>query len=223
MTPRCACGQPAPNATRRWDNGNAAPRRVNAMRPLTPTLDRGEEGLAVQATRTCIIDGCGRPHLARGLCHPHYSKFTRQGTIGDYPPVRSQGRPPCTICGKPMMALGLCQMHYTRQLRTGTVDIRPYDWEAAATRFWAKVDRRADDECWPWLGVILHIGYGQHGIGGKRELAHRVAYELAVGPIPAGLQIDHVLARGCIRRDCVNPAHLEPVTARENVRRRAKR
>jgi hypothetical protein len=49
-------------------------------------------------------------------------------------------------------------------------------------------------------------------VGGTSRRAHRVAYELAVGPIPPGLQVDHL----CRVRDCVNPAHLDPVTKREN-------
>lgn len=50
-------------------------------------------------------------------------------------------------------------------------------------------------------------------------MAHRVAYELAIGPIPEGLTIDHVKARGCTRVDCCNPAHLEAVTYAENQHR----
>ena len=88
-------------------------------------------------------------------------------------------------------------------------------------RFWPKVDVRGPDECWPWLASKQSAGYGQIAVGRGHAplLAHRVAYELVVGPIPAGLTIDHVKARGCTRKDCVNPAHLEPVTQRENVLR----
>lgn len=82
---------------------------------------------------------------------------------------------------------------------------------------WQRVDKRGDDECWPWLGALTH-GYGPH----------RAAYELLVGPIPEGLQLDHLChtrdiecAGGftCPHRRCVNPAHLEPVTTRENLMR----
>ena len=83
-------------------------------------------------------------------------------------------------------------------------------------RFWAKVDKRRPGECWPWLGTILNTGYGQFKAGDKRYMAHRYAYEVTLGPIPAGLQIDHVRARGCVMTQCVNPAHLEAVTPREN-------
>ena len=53
------------------------------------------------------------------------------------------------------------------------------------------------------------------GHGANTMPAHRYAYEELVGPIPEGLQLDHL----CRNRSCVNPDHLEPVTCRENLRR----
>lgn len=89
-----------------------------------------------------------------------------------------------------------------------------------AERFWSKVDKNGPDDCWLWTGSCQGAGYGLIGDGaGGLLLAHRVAYELLVGPIPAGRHIDHVKARGCRHRHCVNPAHLEPVTNAENCRR----
>ena len=85
--------------------------------------------------------------------------------------------------------------------------------------FWEKVDRRGPDECWPWTAGLTSAGYGQCSIGPRKLLAHRVAYEAEVGPIPSGLQLDHVRERGCVMRHCCNPAHLEPVTSRENTLR----
>jgi hypothetical protein len=70
--------------------------------------------------------------------------------------------------------------------------------------------------CWVWTGSISNRGYGQVGVEGKVRSTHRVAYEQLVGPIPAELQIDHL----CRNKACCNPAHLEPVTARENTQRR---
>lgn len=82
-------------------------------------------------------------------------------------------------------------------------------------RFWAKVERRGPDDCWLWTAG-LNNGYGTI-YGGRRSplRAHRVAYELLVGPIPDGLTLDHL----CRNRRCVNPAHLEPVSNRENILR----
>lgn len=65
--------------------------------------------------------------------------------------------------------------------------------------------------CWLWLGPNA-TGYGQIKLDGKVRLAHRVSYELAKGPIPGGLEIDHL----CRVRCCVNPNHLEAVTRRVN-------
>jgi hypothetical protein len=84
-----------------------------------------------------------------------------------------------------------------------------------AERFWAKVDRRGDEECWPWTASLNSHGYGQINIRQRPIHAHRVAYELAGGVIPDGLVIDHL----CRNRACVNPAHMEIVTRGENVRR----
>jgi hypothetical protein len=70
---------------------------------------------------------------------------------------------------------------------------------------------RTGPGCWEWVGHLTPQGYGSLG----RRLAHRLVYEVAVGPIPAGLQLDHL----CRNRRCVNPDHLEPVTSRENTLR----
>jgi hypothetical protein len=69
-------------------------------------------------------------------------------------------------------------------------------------------------------GCVIFTGshtatYGQIWWNRAQHLAHRVAYQLLVGPIPDGMVVDHK----CRNRSCVNPAHLEPVTQEENVRR----
>jgi hypothetical protein len=96
-------------------------------------------------------------------------------------------------------------------------------------RFWAKVQKT--ETCWLWTGAISKYGYGRWSIRiqknkNKHYQAHRFAYELLVGPIPEGLPLDHVKANGCTSRACVKaigdeygPAHLEPVTMRENILR----
>jgi hypothetical protein len=78
------------------------------------------------------------------------------------------------------------------------------------TRFMKKVTRT--DDCWLWTGAISSNGYG-NAWNGKRQIgAHRMIYELLIGQIPEGLQLDHL----CKTRNCVNPSHLEAVTAQEN-------
>lgn len=80
--------------------------------------------------------------------------------------------------------------------------------------FWTTVDKRPDG-CWVWTAHGNNRGYGRFRVGGRQAYAHRVAYELRNGPIPPGLTIDHL----CRNKMCVNPAHLEPVTLRENALR----
>jgi hypothetical protein len=95
--------------------------------------------------------------------------------------------------------------------------VKPRETTPIAERFWAKVDKTAT--CWLWRGSLNVDGYGRLSVGRgdeKRDvLAHRISWEMHVGPIPEGLVLDHV----CGTPACVNPAHLEPVAQRENVRR----
>lgn len=84
----------------------------------------------------------------------------------------------------------------------------------AEERFWAKVDKNSGpDGCWLWTAHCKD-GYGRFRRAGAASpvQAHRFAYELAHGPIPPGLQIDH---RYTCPKNCVNPAHLRPATRKQ--------
>lgn len=179
-----------------------------------PLVDPSELRRANRQTE-CSIDGCAEPPKARGWCSTHYWRWSKHGDpeAAVFVPQRV-----CSVpgCEKPHTNSGYCSMHRSRLERTGTLELRPYDHKKAIARFWAKVDCRNDDECWPWLGTVLGNGYGQFAVNGTKVSAHRYVYALTVGPIPEGLTIDHVRSRGCVRKDCVNPAHLEAVTSREN-------
>ena len=87
----------------------------------------------------------------------------------------------------------------------------------AENRFWEKV--HIGEKCWTWMGAKTAKGYGQIWVDGKSDYAHRISFEMHKGPIPDGLEIDHL----CENPSCVNPGHLEAVTHAENIRRAARR
>lgn len=123
----------------------------------------------------------------------------------------------CTIsgCGKPRHGRGWCDSHYGRWLRTGTP-------EAPTTedRFWAKVDKNGPipeifpelGQCWLWTATTIRE-YGWFRMDGKGHLAHRASWQISVGPIPPGIQIDH----RCHNQSCVRPDHLRLATHKQNM------
>lgn len=90
-----------------------------------------------------------------------------------------------------------------------TTDLSTQDIERLGGKF------LVDDGCWNWIGNKNQSGYGRFKRSSRYFSAHRVVYELFVGPIPEGLELDHT----CSNRGCVRPDHLESVTHRENTLR----
>mgnify|MGYP001593694735 FL=1 len=90
-------------------------------------------------------------------------------------------------------------------------------------RFWGKVDthgplpesRQELGPCWVWTAAVDSKGYGRFQLNRQNRIAHRVAFELRVGPIPSDLELDHL----CRTRNCVNPEHMEAVTHLVNMHR----
>lgn len=120
-------------------------------------------------------------------------------------------------CAMKVRAKGLCITHYSRRRSSGD----PLKF-AGTKRFFSPADSIAnhsvaDGDCLVWQGKVNKYGYGLMKTGGKVRYVHQVAYELAKGPIPEGLVIDHL----CFVRNCVNAKHLRAVTVQVNTLRRA--
>lgn len=109
-------------------------------------------------------------------------------------------------------ARGWCFRHYQRWQRHGDplggAPERPVMTDEE--RFWSRVTKT--ESCWNWTGTKSDSGYGLISINGTVNRAHRLAWELLVGPIPEGIHIDH----RCMNKSCVNPEHLRHATHKQN-------
>lgn len=113
---------------------------------------------------------------------------------------------------------GMCNKHYLRWYQYGRTSLRilPSDLDVLTASIAIgdpPAHRPALGPCWLWTGTKHSSGRTGYGWFRGRALAHRASYEIHVGPIPRGLQIDHL----CRVRRCVNPAHLEAVTPKVNI------
>lgn len=118
-------------------------------------------------------------------------------------------------CTNVFRAKNLCASHWDQQHQGNP--LKPLGRTAISfeERFWQKVQKT--DSCWVWIGSKDKQGYGNLTNNRQVLAVHRVSYEMHVGPIPAGLVIDHK----CFNHSCVNPEHLEPVTRKVNGENRA--
>lgn len=123
-------------------------------------------------------------------------------------------------CNRPHYGHGWCWKHYCRWKRHGNPAISLVDRDSSPEqRFLRQVNRGDGTGCWLWLGTIQVSGYGLFKVRGRMHYAHRWAWEHFVGPVPIGLQLDHLCRmRACVKvlADDAGAAHLEPVTALEN-------
>ncbi len=124
----------------------------------------------------------------------------------------------CSVdeCGLPVHSRSLCSKHYMRWSRYGD----PLGGATFRKKWPESLLSRMEPQpngCIYFTGHINRDGYGTLSRDGRTIKAHRAAYEHFVGPIPEGMELDHL----CRNRQCCNVAHLEPVTHDENMRRGA--
>lgn len=127
----------------------------------------------------------------------------------------------CSVaeCQRASRAKGMCDTHYRQVKNSGKLNrlgLTGHNiYPPAEQRLWAKV--RKTESCWHWTGAqSAATGHGNFKVNGKVTLVHRFSYELAKGPIPEGLVIDHICRNG----SCVNPDHLRAVTQKQNMENR---
>lgn len=177
----------------------------------------------VSAERICGIDGCDKKHDARGLCGGHYRRWRLYGDpMADVPlcEIVKESRT-CDIpgCGRKHRSKGLCNLHYQRQLQKNKpktkaelmAKARPRTVEEKITSYIKK-----DGNCAVWMGQRDVQGYGRTMSNGKAVMAHRYIWEHHNGPIPEGLEIDHI----CHNASCVKVEHLRVVTRQQNAQHR---
>lgn len=178
--------------------------------------------------RTCIIDDCVGRVVGHGWCDKHYRRWKRNG----HPTRQAERRrretqtTPCSIegCSTPLAARSWCEKHYRRWQATGDPLISRRVIGDDVARFWSHVDKSNQEGCWVWTGSISSPprgpGYGTFRLDDRTRTAHIVSYLWHHGEdsIPDGYVLDHL----CRNQHCVNPAHLDPVTQRENVHRGAR-
>lgn len=137
----------------------------------------------------------------------------------------------CVECGTtPTAGRGRCKSCWRRHVKelkkAGTYEPK-LSAQPITERLWGRAVAGWGG-CIVWTGPLTRGGYGKIKANGRHTTPHRVAYELAIGPIPDGLQLDHACHTRdssclggdvCLHRRCINPHHLEPVTPRENALR----
>lgn len=125
----------------------------------------------------------------------------------------------CTIdgCSMERLARGMCSSHYQRWRRGSDLSAPVAQRLKSPEERVSEWTRRAGD-CTLWTGSHNNAGYGQMRDGGRSVLVHRWSYEQANGPIPHGLDIDHI----CHNTLCINPNHLRLATRKQNAEHKLK-
>lgn len=167
----------------------------------------------------CEFPGCAREVQVRQWCKRCYYRLRNNGQIEKI--RRPMGACDVPNCSRLRVTATLCRLHYRRLQSNGdplVVQKRGANLagkQDPAKRFWSHVDKDSHHGCWVWTAGLHPGGYGNFWLDGRTINAHRYSWELANGPVPDGLHLDHI----CRNRACVRPDHLEPVTMQMNILR----
>ena len=166
--------------------------------------------------KQCTVEGCFKPHVARGYCKNHYRVWRK--TAGE---LNKQRRKLCAAhgCERWSHAKGYCEGHYARVLRGATVEapvrmVKVFPRARTISQYMKDRTKVTETGCHLWCGITSGDGYPRIYFKGVSRAAHRVAYELQndIALSPA-VPVHHT----CGESMCVNPLHLQAITPHENT------